>query len=240
LTEGFDEPSVACIIVARPTMNESLYIQMVGRGTRCIGQNIAESRAAGKRDLLILDMVGCSDQLRLDAVVELGGRKLAAPATGLSDDLVAPRGPGDVPFEETDGVLVARTFKTHKAVCRWVELPEAWYALSLLSDGWVTVEPDAEGTWLVRYRPKRGRSSVEYADLSVDLAKSVGEGVGLEKSSRQGRPMHQRAGWLDRPISEKALAYGLSVGLPLTAETTAWQKTVLEAEREYPRWCRGR
>ncbi len=40
---------------------------------------------------------------------------------------------------------MARTFKTHRAVCRWVELPEAWYALSLLSDGWVTVEPDGAG-----------------------------------------------------------------------------------------------
>ena len=34
LTEGFDSPSVACIVLARPTKSGSLYTQMVGRGTR--------------------------------------------------------------------------------------------------------------------------------------------------------------------------------------------------------------
>jgi superfamily II DNA or RNA helicase len=34
LTEDFDEPSVDCIIVARPTQSLPLYQQMLGRGTR--------------------------------------------------------------------------------------------------------------------------------------------------------------------------------------------------------------
>ena len=34
LTEGFDEPAVSCIIVARPTKSRSLFAQMIGRGTR--------------------------------------------------------------------------------------------------------------------------------------------------------------------------------------------------------------
>jgi superfamily II DNA or RNA helicase len=34
LTEGFDESSVDCIVIARPTKRRSLYIQMIGRGTR--------------------------------------------------------------------------------------------------------------------------------------------------------------------------------------------------------------
>lgn len=33
-TEGFDEPSVSAILPLRPTLNTSLYMQMVGRGTR--------------------------------------------------------------------------------------------------------------------------------------------------------------------------------------------------------------
>jgi len=35
LTEGFDEPRVDTIIMARPTKSRLLYAQMVGRGTRC-------------------------------------------------------------------------------------------------------------------------------------------------------------------------------------------------------------
>ncbi len=34
LTEGFDEPSIEAIIMARPTKSKSLYCQMIGRGTR--------------------------------------------------------------------------------------------------------------------------------------------------------------------------------------------------------------
>ncbi len=34
LTEGFDEPRVEGIIMARPTRSKLLYAQMVGRGTR--------------------------------------------------------------------------------------------------------------------------------------------------------------------------------------------------------------
>lgn len=34
LTEGFDEPSVSCILMCRPTCSRGLYIQMIGRGGR--------------------------------------------------------------------------------------------------------------------------------------------------------------------------------------------------------------
>lgn len=34
LTEGFDEPSIEALIMARPTKSKSLYCQMLGRGTR--------------------------------------------------------------------------------------------------------------------------------------------------------------------------------------------------------------
>nr|DAM42152.1 MAG TPA: Chromatin remodeling complex ATPase [Caudoviricetes sp.] len=48
LTEGWDEPSVDCIVVLRPTKVRSLYSQMVGRGTRLY---------PGKEDLLLLDFL---------------------------------------------------------------------------------------------------------------------------------------------------------------------------------------
>lgn len=34
LTEGFDEPSIECLIMAKPTISKGLYIQMIGRGAR--------------------------------------------------------------------------------------------------------------------------------------------------------------------------------------------------------------
>lgn len=224
LTEGFDEPSVSCLVIGRPTKNESLYIQMVGRGTRT---------AEGKTNCLILDMVGCADQLRLDAVLELGGRNASA---GDSVGETKAQTDGDVPFEVQDGTLTSRTVKAVRPICRWVTLPDGWYALSLLDKGWITVEPDDDGTWRVVRRPERGRAVVEYPGLDVDWAKASGEGVARNLGAFG--PMTRRAGWLDCPVSEKALAFGQRTGYPITAETTAWQFTVMKAERAYPRWCR--
>lgn len=48
LTEGWDCPSVDCIVVLRPTKVRSLYCQMVGRGTRL---------SPGKEHLLLLDFL---------------------------------------------------------------------------------------------------------------------------------------------------------------------------------------
>ena len=50
LTEGWDCPSVDCVVVLRPTKVRSLYCQMVGRGTRL-------SPETGKTELLILDFL---------------------------------------------------------------------------------------------------------------------------------------------------------------------------------------
>ena len=52
LTEGFDDPGVSCIAMARPTRNAGLYAQCVGRGTRL---------APGKSDCLVLDFVDLGD-----------------------------------------------------------------------------------------------------------------------------------------------------------------------------------
>lgn len=48
LTEGWDCPSVDCIVVLRPTKIRSLYVQMIGRGTRL---------SPGKDHLLLLDFL---------------------------------------------------------------------------------------------------------------------------------------------------------------------------------------
>lgn len=50
LTEGWDEPSVDCIVCLRPTKVRALYAQIVGRGTRL-------SPETGKQDLLLLDFL---------------------------------------------------------------------------------------------------------------------------------------------------------------------------------------
>ncbi|MFT8556035.1 DEAD/DEAH box helicase [Liquorilactobacillus hordei] len=56
LTEGWDCPSVDCVVVLRPTKVRALYSQMVGRGTRL---------APGKTELLLLDFLWHTERLDL-------------------------------------------------------------------------------------------------------------------------------------------------------------------------------
>ncbi len=66
LTEGFDEPSLEAVILARPTKSLALFTQMAGRGTR-------PSPESGKRDLLLLDVVDATRRHRIVSVAELVG-----------------------------------------------------------------------------------------------------------------------------------------------------------------------
>jgi superfamily II DNA or RNA helicase len=67
LTEGFDEPSIDAVMLARPTQSKPLMIQMVGRGLRL---------HPGKSSCLVIDLVGASKRNTLvQAAVLFGVRK---------------------------------------------------------------------------------------------------------------------------------------------------------------------
>ncbi len=57
LTEGFDEPCVSCIIMARPTKSRALYVQCVGRGARLFPD---------KEHFLVLDITDNCKRHRLE------------------------------------------------------------------------------------------------------------------------------------------------------------------------------
>jgi superfamily II DNA or RNA helicase len=56
LTEGFDAPLTSCVIMARPTRSQGLYMQCIGRGTRL---------DEGKTDTLVMDIVDVSSRFSL-------------------------------------------------------------------------------------------------------------------------------------------------------------------------------
>jgi superfamily II DNA or RNA helicase len=64
LTEGFDEPSVDCIIVGRPTKSLPLYMQMVGRGSR---------PSPGKQDCLVIDIAAITRRHKIQSLSDLFG-----------------------------------------------------------------------------------------------------------------------------------------------------------------------
>ncbi len=65
-TEGFDEPSIEVVAIARPTKSRSLYCQMIGRGTRIFH---------GKDHLLVLNFAGNHGRHRLITPLDVLGGK---------------------------------------------------------------------------------------------------------------------------------------------------------------------
>lgn len=70
LTEGWDDPEVECVCVARCTASVSLYQQMVGRGLR-----LPKDKGSRKEDCLLIDMVDAYDSLGLVSASTLLGKK---------------------------------------------------------------------------------------------------------------------------------------------------------------------
>lgn len=79
-TEGWDDPGVDCVVMARPTQSKSLYTQMVGRGLRL---------CYGKEDCLILDVTDNCEKHKLVTVADLLGRAANVELPGDSQGRLA-------------------------------------------------------------------------------------------------------------------------------------------------------
>lgn len=64
LTEGFDEPTITCVVIARPTKSSGLYTQMIGRGLR-----IDDNPNSTKINCMVLDFT--DQHNRLNTVVSI-------------------------------------------------------------------------------------------------------------------------------------------------------------------------
>lgn len=82
LTEGFDCPSIDCVVCLRPTKVRALYTQIVGRGTRI---------SPGKDYLLLLDFLWHSEKM-----------ELCHPAHLITDDPVIQKKMTDIMEESAD------------------------------------------------------------------------------------------------------------------------------------------
>jgi DNA repair protein RadD len=91
LTEGFDLPNIECIVPARPTKQQGLYRQMVGRGLRT---------AKGKSCLVVLDHSG--------AVYRHGCIEDEIEWTLSADKRAANRAHTTKPVRDTDGTYQSR------------------------------------------------------------------------------------------------------------------------------------
>jgi superfamily II DNA or RNA helicase len=233
LTEGYDEPSVDCIVLARPVRSRSLYTQMVGRGFRLF---------PGKDDCLVMDIVGATERLDLMALPTLFG-------LDLRDDTVleAAEKAKEAAAEEQQrrlemGEVVAEAVDLlGNRKLHWVP-NGAGYVLSI-PDGRITLDPigrRAEDRWSVMehtYRPIKSK-----VELAHDLPLGYAQGTAEDRVRKLGSLIlvDEDAPWRNRPASDKQIDLILNLGWEPQDGITAGQASDMITRGRNPNAPRGR
>ncbi|MCX6544420.1 MAG: DEAD/DEAH box helicase [Acidobacteria bacterium] len=195
LTEGFDEPSLDCIIVARPTKSRGLYQQMIGRGTRPY---------PGKANLLVLDLVGSTRRHDLQSVAELfnlrpeelDGDATVTEAIGRRQALQAQR--------DAHGRLVSETVDLfHRRALHWVASGATRHALSIGEAGMVILRADDLVHWTVLHLDQARQSHALAAGIDLGYAQGIAEDFARKVGA--GRLVDRAAPWRTAPASEGQL-----------------------------------
>ncbi|MFF7982314.1 DEAD/DEAH box helicase [Streptomyces sp. NPDC007901] len=154
LTEGFDAPWTSCAVIARPTKSAGLYCQMAGRALRLW---------EGKKDALLLDVMGASTRHKLASIVDLTGRKLSKAKEGQSlreaadeEDLHAPI--GSVEWEDVN--------LFHESPVRWLQTDDGVWFVPLTPRMFLFL---VRGSKPGVYRVRRWDSGVGVRPPSPDL-----------------------------------------------------------------------
>lgn len=187
LTEGYDEPSVSGIILARPTKSSLLYIQMIGRGTRLYRE---------KKKVTIIDIVDLTRTHNISTLSGLFGFSSKFDLAGHTTKEVEEA----MQWVESHRPWVA----THQATslddlryrCRKIDLfdlktPDeiedssdfAWvgvgkdrYRIGIRSGIFMTVDPTIMGTWELNLHQKvESRRLGIFPDLprAIEFAEKV-------------------------------------------------------------------
>ena len=219
LTEGFDEPSVDCIVVARPTKSKPLYIQMVGRGTRPY---------PGKADCLIVDVVGVSRRHTLVTATELfqrdlKGRTVREAVAREREAALAPVGAaaGEIMAADVSALL----FKNERV--RWVRTERGDWVVAA-GQAILKLVETAPGAWAALVLT--GGSAVRLGGpMPLGYAMGTAEGWLRKAGSSVAKLVDPGAAWRGAPATPRQVAALLKWRIPTRGELTKGQASDLLA-----------
>jgi ATP-dependent helicase IRC3 len=214
LTEGFDEPSVDCIIVARPTQSALLYqqmLEMLGRGTRTY---------PGKTDCLLLDVVGVSTRHTLHTAAILFDCDPARLAQQSVLEILDR--PACLPQDEDPVTGTLRSTPVDlfaRRALRWVQTRQGAWVLSLgAQHGTLRLRPDGPETWQV-VQVHRDTAPVLLGD-TLPLPYAQGLAEGYARHLGVVRLVEAEAPWRQQPATEKQTALLRKLGVATRAGLT--------------------
>lgn len=196
--EGFDEPSVGAIVMAKPTRSRPAYLQMLGRGLRLF---------PGKTDCLLIDLVGSTTRHDLVTASTLLGLDPKPKAPSLMQSATQRASFGQ-PVKDELGELVTIKVNLFRRLT-WVQLGNGRWTLSV-PDGRIDLV-DGESGWKVLRQAKGVLTRVLAEGVSLEWAQGIAE----EEVRSEGAEWltDPEAPWRKRPPSQKQIDILVRKGL---------------------------
>ena len=213
LTEGFDEPRVDCVLMARPTRSKLLYAQMVGRGTRL---------HPDKKDLLVIDVADNSRNHQLPGIHSLFNLPLnmnlrghnAFAIEGQIERLSRSR-----PWVDTTRIYTPEqialaaeqiaffnfdppTELTAFTDNTWYAVPGG-YRLSLPKGEWLALTSNLLDSWDVEHGAPRAAVTLIQHARDLPAAVQAADRYVAQKYPDATKLVQRSARWRDQPPTEK-------------------------------------
>jgi len=202
LTEGFDEPSIDCVMLARPTKSKVLLYQCIGRGLRLWPT---------KADCLVIDATGATQRHGLLSIAaELGLLVPKTPQEGLAGE-ERHEGEDSRSAPQLTGYRVYDINLAQRTRLHWVETPKGYWVVNL-ADRMLRVRPDGQGTYRLEVRKREERS---YTQLVDRLSQEFCFGIASD-TARDAQILHmvqEGARWRQNPPSAKQEAFARKLGV---------------------------
>lgn len=223
LTEGFDEPTVSCIILLRPSSHKSVMIQMIGRGLR------PPPVGFRKRDCVVLDFgISLINHGDIDAEVDLDGKgELSESESQEQEPKTCPDCEGEMPkqartcpfcgydFAEANRVYLTRIEMSefdliNDSPFRWVDLFEN--GRCMIACGFdsfsIVASPDGENWYAI------GKSPASNALMPLgEFAKNqaICRADDFLRENNKADTVKKSANWLNHPATMRQgqLLYGM-------------------------------
>jgi ATP-dependent helicase IRC3 len=242
LGEGYDEPSLDCVLIARPTKSRVRYAQMLGRGTRLW---------PGKRDCVVLDLVGATERHDLVTASSLFGLPLRDRESVRAAEVrvKAEAEAAQLATAERERLVAQAVdlFAAKQQERYWVRAPEGdCFVLSFGQVHGQVIVHGAGDAWGVIHTTggyQAGyRDSVYAGALSLEMATGVAEDLARKFPAGMTAP---DAAWWSQPASESQLRVVKWLGgknakvIPATKRESADAITLGFARRAIARVRRG-
>lgn len=243
-TEGYDDPTLECVLIGRPTQSRPLHMQIAGRGPR-----VDLTRPYEEQDCLLLYVVGNRPIPELRTMADLSDRPIemreGKTLTELEDEFDAGpgveadapvfyRGPVEVrefdPLARKSSKVWIRTKggayfvpagkHAYVFICEWPG-PGLWSVAWCGVYGSTRMMPDGQGVpRVVSVYSSAGRSvgMTEHRGLPLDQAMVWAEDLAVDMGADTMNLANKRASWRRGRPSEKTVRLAETLGIDCTGK----------------------